>query len=238
MKLGVFLPSYLLPGQDARHGDQIRRFAVRAEELGFESLFITDHLLTAHRFYRVSWVEPLMTLSHAAAVTSRVMLGTSVLVLPTHNPVVRDRHAPAPFGRPVRLRRRDGLVPAGVRVHWGDDPAARPADGRGAGGFDAAAQGAEPDVRGHIPSVQRHHSRAAGKGAASMGRRRPPARPRGVAGKTADGPPSAPADLQVGRLDRPPDLASRADHRGFEGDRRRADEAEDIAPREGLHSCA
>ncbi|TMC72315.1 MAG: LLM class flavin-dependent oxidoreductase [Chloroflexi bacterium] len=88
MKLGVFLPSYLLPGQDARHGDQIRRFAVRAEELGFESLFITDHLLTAHRFYRVSWVEPLMTLSHAAAVTSRVMLGTSVLVLPTHNPVV------------------------------------------------------------------------------------------------------------------------------------------------------
>ncbi len=88
MKLGVFLPSYLLPGQEARHGDQIRRFAVRAEELGFESLFVTDHLLTAHRFYRVSWVEPLMTLSHAAAVTSRVTLGTSVLVLPTHNPVV------------------------------------------------------------------------------------------------------------------------------------------------------
>lgn len=88
MKLGVFLPSYLLLGQQAKHGDQIRRFAVRAEELGFESLFITDHLLTASRFYRVSWTEPLMTLSHAAAVTSRIELGTSVLVLPTHNPVV------------------------------------------------------------------------------------------------------------------------------------------------------
>ena len=88
MKLGVFLPSYLLPGQEANHGDQIRRFAVRAEELGFESLFITDHLLTARRFYRVSWTEPLMTLCHAAAVTSRIQLGTSVLVLPTHNPVV------------------------------------------------------------------------------------------------------------------------------------------------------
>ncbi len=88
MKLGVFLPSYLLPGQDDRHGDQIRRFAAHAEELGFESLFITDHLLTAHRFYRVSWAEPMMTLSHAAAVTSRIKLGTSVLVLPTHNPVV------------------------------------------------------------------------------------------------------------------------------------------------------
>ncbi len=88
MKLGVFLPSYLLPGSEQRHGDQIRRFAVHAEELGFESLFITDHLLTAHRFYRVSWTEPLMTLAHAAAVTSRIKLGTSVLVLPTHNPVV------------------------------------------------------------------------------------------------------------------------------------------------------
>jgi len=88
LKLGVFLPSYLLPGEDNRHGDQIRRFAVHAESLGFESLFITDHLLTAHRFYRVSWTEPLMTLSHAAAVTSRIKLGTSVLVLPTHNPVV------------------------------------------------------------------------------------------------------------------------------------------------------
>ncbi len=88
MKLGVFLPSYLLPGQQAKHGDQIRRFACRAEELGFESLFITDHLLTATRFYRVSWTEPLMTLCHAAAVTSRIKLGTSVLVLPTRNPVV------------------------------------------------------------------------------------------------------------------------------------------------------
>ena len=88
MKLGVFLPSYLLPGEHEGHGDQIRRFAVHAENLGFESLFITDHLLTARRFYRVSWTEPLMTLSHAAAVTSRIKLGTSVLVLPTHNPVV------------------------------------------------------------------------------------------------------------------------------------------------------
>lgn len=88
MKLGVFVPSYLLPGQDAKHGDQVRAFAMKAEELGFHSLFITDHLLTARRFYRVSWTEPMMTLSHVAAVTSKVMLGTSVLVLPTRQPVV------------------------------------------------------------------------------------------------------------------------------------------------------
>jgi len=88
MKLGVFLPSYLLPGEGPEHRQQIRRFAAHAEELGFDSLFITDHLLSALRFYRVSWTEPLMTLSHVAAVTSRILLGTSVLVLPTHNPVV------------------------------------------------------------------------------------------------------------------------------------------------------
>src|SRR5215467_8574519 len=88
MKLGVFLPSYLLRGNQAEHGDQIRRFAARSEELGFASLFVTDHLLPAPRFYRVGWTEPLMTLCHAAAVTSRIQLGTSVLVLPTHNPVV------------------------------------------------------------------------------------------------------------------------------------------------------
>jgi probable F420-dependent oxidoreductase len=61
---------------------------VRAEELGFASLWVTDHLLTAQRFYRVSWTEPLITLAHVAAVTTRVQLGTSVLVLPTRNPVV------------------------------------------------------------------------------------------------------------------------------------------------------
>src|SRR5256885_16965431 len=88
MKVGVFVPSYLLPGKDAAQGDQVRGFAVKAEELGFDSLFITDHLLTAARFYRVSWTEPMMTLAHVAAVTSRVKLGTSVLVLPTRQPVL------------------------------------------------------------------------------------------------------------------------------------------------------
>ena len=43
MKLGTFVPSYLLPGQDARHWEQIRRFAVKAEELGFDSVAISDH---------------------------------------------------------------------------------------------------------------------------------------------------------------------------------------------------
>lgn len=85
MKIGVFLPTFLLPGSRA---DGLRRFARHAEELGFASLFATDHLLTARRFYRVSWLEPVTTLAHVAAVTSAPLLGTSVLVLPTRHPVV------------------------------------------------------------------------------------------------------------------------------------------------------
>jgi len=88
MKFGVFLPSFIIPGREREHPNDIRRFAQRAEELGFDSLWITDHIVTAHRFYRVSWLDALMTLSHVAAVTERVKLGTSILILPVRQPAV------------------------------------------------------------------------------------------------------------------------------------------------------
>jgi len=88
MKFGVFLPSFIIPGRERTHPDDIRAFARRAEELGFDSLWITDHIVTAHRFYRVSWLDSLTTLSHVAAVTDNVKLGTSILILPTRQPAV------------------------------------------------------------------------------------------------------------------------------------------------------
>ena len=88
MKFGVFLPSFIIPGRERSHPTDVRRFARRAEELGFDSLWITDHIITAHRFYRVGWLDSLMTLSHVAAVTERVRLGTSILILPTRQPAV------------------------------------------------------------------------------------------------------------------------------------------------------
>lgn len=88
MKFGVFLPSYIVPGRERSHPDDVRQFARRAEELGFDSLWITDHIITAHRFYSVSWLDALITLAHVAAVTEKVGLGTSVLILPTRNPAV------------------------------------------------------------------------------------------------------------------------------------------------------
>ena len=44
MKFGVFLPTFLFPGTGPEHAAQVRAFARRAEELGFDSLWITDHI--------------------------------------------------------------------------------------------------------------------------------------------------------------------------------------------------
>jgi probable F420-dependent oxidoreductase len=87
MRFGVFLPSFLLD-DGADRGAQIRAFARRAEALGFESLWITDHIVTARQFYRVGWLDALATLSHVAAVTERVQLGTSILILPLRQPAL------------------------------------------------------------------------------------------------------------------------------------------------------
>jgi alkanesulfonate monooxygenase SsuD/methylene tetrahydromethanopterin reductase-like flavin-dependent oxidoreductase (luciferase family) len=88
VKFGVFLPSYIQRGQTERHPERLRDFARHAEALGFDSLWITDHIVTAHRFYSVSWLDSLMTLSHVAAITERVRLGTSILILPVRQPAV------------------------------------------------------------------------------------------------------------------------------------------------------
>lgn len=88
MKFGVFLPTFLFPGTGLEHAAALRAFARRAEELGFDSLWVTDHIVTAHQFYAVSWLDSLTTLAHVSAVTERVRLGTSVLILPVRQPVV------------------------------------------------------------------------------------------------------------------------------------------------------
>lgn len=88
MRVGVFLPSFLLSERGPDEAQRLRQFARHAEELGFDSLWITDHVITAKRFYRVSWLDSLMTLSHVAAVTETPQLGTSILILPLRQPAV------------------------------------------------------------------------------------------------------------------------------------------------------
>jgi probable F420-dependent oxidoreductase len=65
--------------------------AVRAEELGLDSVWTHDHVFNVgHVLERIGgrpYYEPLTMLSYVAARTTRITLGTSVLVLPYHNPI-------------------------------------------------------------------------------------------------------------------------------------------------------
>ena len=71
MDIGVGLPSHL-PG--ARRSD-IVAWARRAEELGFASVVVTDR-------FAYDQLEPLSVLAVAGAVTDRIKLRTSVMVVP------------------------------------------------------------------------------------------------------------------------------------------------------------
>ena len=63
----------------------------RAEELGFESISVSEHIFNAahvaNRMGGGPYYEPMTTLTYLAAITSSIRLGTSVLVLPYHHPV-------------------------------------------------------------------------------------------------------------------------------------------------------
>ena len=83
--------------------DAITAVAKRAEALAFDSIFVTDRLLIPVRStsaYPYSatgafplgpdepWLEPLTAVTYLAAITERIAVGTSVLVIPYRNPVV------------------------------------------------------------------------------------------------------------------------------------------------------
>jgi len=81
----VILPNY---GKDSSP-DGIRRTAEAAEELGFDSIWATEHIIVGPEavdpYGRV--YDPLVTLGWLAAQTERIGLGTSIVLVPLHNPV-------------------------------------------------------------------------------------------------------------------------------------------------------
>ena len=85
MRVGIHLPQY---GRVAS-ASAIQRAARHAEELGFADIWVSDHIVhPAEQSYPSPYLlDPIVTLSWAAAVTETIGLGTSVLVLPQHNPL-------------------------------------------------------------------------------------------------------------------------------------------------------
>ena len=152
-------------------------YGVRAEELGFDSVFISDHLQPwrhdgGHAPAALPWLGAL------AARTERVLIGTSVLT-PTfryHPAVVAQAFATLGCLAPGRVdpRRRLGRVAQrGAARHRvaGRQGAVRPP--QGGGHADQAAVDRGPgDLRGHVlPDRARHHLRQAGAAGADLHRR-------------------------------------------------------------------
>ncbi len=90
------------------------RTAVRAEELGYDSVWASDHVFNVSYVYERlgnrPYYDPLTILAFAAAQTTRVALGTSVLVLPYHNPMRLAKQAA------TLDRLSDGRVVLGIGV--------------------------------------------------------------------------------------------------------------------------
>jgi probable F420-dependent oxidoreductase len=83
---GVILPNY---GRDS-NPEAIRRTAALAEELGFDSVWATEHIIVGpegvNPYGRV--YAPLVTLAWIAGWTERIGLGTSIVLVPLHQPML------------------------------------------------------------------------------------------------------------------------------------------------------
>ena len=86
MKFGLFGGARARggPAGDSEGYHDFIRYVIAAEELGFSSVFLVEHHFTG--FGQVS--ASLNLLSYLAARTSTIRLGTAVVVLPWHNPVL------------------------------------------------------------------------------------------------------------------------------------------------------
>jgi probable F420-dependent oxidoreductase len=93
MKLSIEFPSV-----SYREGPEaVRRFARSVEAIGYDHVDVFDHVVMGHPIDgrpsgpynpQMPILEALMLLSHVAAVTTRLTLGTEVLVLPQRQPAL------------------------------------------------------------------------------------------------------------------------------------------------------
>lgn len=111
--LGVILPNF---GADSTP-ERIRRVAEAAEELAFDSVWATEHIIVGPEgvdpYGRV--YAPLVTLGWIAGYTERVALGTSIVLVPLHHPI----HLAKETATLQELSR--GRLRLGVGMGWHED---------------------------------------------------------------------------------------------------------------------
>ena len=183
----------------------IRAVAMAAETAGFATLWVGEHVVLVDEprsRYPYSadgriavpadadWLDPLLSLSYVAAVTSRIGLATGVLLLPEHNPVMAAKQAAtldvlsagrltlgvgigwsaeefAALGVPFARRgRRTAEYVSAMRALWADDVTSF----RGEfAGFDAIRVNPKPVHGRRIPVVLGGNSDAALRRVAAFG---------------------------------------------------------------------
>jgi alkanesulfonate monooxygenase SsuD/methylene tetrahydromethanopterin reductase-like flavin-dependent oxidoreductase (luciferase family) len=86
LHLGVILPNY----GEGLDTERLARAAVAAEEAGFDSGWVTDHVIVPpeHAPIYGTIAEALVSLGFLAGRTTRIQLGVSALVVPQRNPLV------------------------------------------------------------------------------------------------------------------------------------------------------
>jgi alkanesulfonate monooxygenase SsuD/methylene tetrahydromethanopterin reductase-like flavin-dependent oxidoreductase (luciferase family) len=111
VRIGVNVPNFG-PGTGP---DTLRRWAQTVEDLGFDLLMVSDHIVLTPDVaaqYPAPFYEPFTTLSWLAGVTSRIRLGTTVLLAPYRHPLLVARMA-------ANLSRLSGeRLVLGVGVGW------------------------------------------------------------------------------------------------------------------------
>jgi probable F420-dependent oxidoreductase len=110
MHYGIHLPH---AGEQATPS-LIRRYAIQAEDLGLDDLWVSEHIIVPRDKFPRSplFYDPVLTLTWVAAVTKRVRLGTSVLVLPMRHPL--------PLAKELATLQNlsDGRLILGAGVGW------------------------------------------------------------------------------------------------------------------------
>ena len=152
MHFGLRLPSFALGDQTASltaMGVYLRR----AEDLGFDSAMLIDHLLVAPPAYSTTWLEPITLLAALSGVTRTIKLGhaRARAPVPRARPVRQAVGDARPaVGRAVDPRRRRRLDGGGVRGRRDPAPRARRPDERAARADHRAVDPGPRHVRGSL----------------------------------------------------------------------------------------
>src|SRR5919106_1356359 len=118
MRFGLSLPHYgfSLPSGETSFA-AVADWARRAEDLGFDSVWVSDHFFYSFARYGadpapIASLEPLTTLAGVAAVTRRVRIGALVLCAPFRHPALLARSASS-----IDLL-ADGRLDLGLGAGW------------------------------------------------------------------------------------------------------------------------